>query len=385
MKIYISLFCYKPYGGLSRDMLNIAEKLKKNGHDVRIYTESWNGEYPNDIPVIELKNSKILNHAKVKEYSDHFKVVTSKEAPDLVVGFNRMPGLDVYFAADVCFAETLQSKCTSLWRKLYYLTRRVRVYLFFESEVFKKISETKVLFLDKRQYESYARFYHINKDKYYILPPNISEKNKPNYYTEYAKGEFRKLHGIKDNDLLLIHVGSDFKRKGLDRTIRAIANYKGSRIIKLLIIGEDKKDFYRQLARELNVENLIQFTGGLSDSSLAIASSDALIHPARQENTGTVIVEALATGVPVVVSHICGFSHYVTESGGGIVIENSPEGVFLQNELNKAIEKLSNPQTYNCIKNKAKKFADTVDRKNMHDIATKIIEEIWKKKCKIGS
>ena len=45
-----------------------------------------------------------------------------------------------------------------------------------------------------------------------------------------------------------------------------------------------------------------------------------LIHPAYNENTGTVLLEALVAGLPVLATAVCGYAHYIEEAEGGLVV-----------------------------------------------------------------
>ena len=123
------------------------------------------------------------------------------------------------------------------------------------------------------------------------------------------------------------------------------------------------------MARDLKIEDEVQFLGGLDDSSRLIASADLLIHPAREENTGTVIVEALASGVPVIVTENCGFSHYVRDTGGGEVISNSDSTLEIQRELNNKLLRFLNDKDFRqTCRNNAKKFSLSHRVKNMKDV-----------------
>ena len=106
---------------------------------------------------------------------------------------------------------------------------------------------------------------------------------------------------------------------------------------KLVVVGKDEETPFLALAAELKIKQNVIFTHGIPDASMLIAAADVLIHPARCENTGTVIVEALATGTPVIATATCGFSHYVKESQGGIVIADPDDRAFKQEELNEAV------------------------------------------------
>ncbi len=51
-----------------------------------------------------------------------------------------------------------------------------------------------------------------------------------------------------------------------------------------------------------------------------IAAADVLVHPSRKDVTGTVILEALANGLPIVTTEACGYAAHVIRAGAGIVI-----------------------------------------------------------------
>ena len=95
------------------------------------------------------------------------------------------------------------------------------------------------------------------------------------------------------------------------------------------------------------------------------------MHPAYHENTGTVIVEALVAGLPIIFSGICGYAHYVKEAECGIALSEP----FNQTEINQALEHLVSDDVYReqCIQ-KAKYFADHEDLYSMIERAADIIE-----------
>ncbi len=67
-----------------------------------------------------------------------------------------------------------------------------------------------------------------------------------------------------------------------------------------------------------------------------MAAADVLVHPARTETTGTVIIEAIANGLPVIASETCGFSSFVRQAKAGIVIEGEYEQRALIHALDAA-------------------------------------------------
>jgi UDP-glucose:(heptosyl)LPS alpha-1,3-glucosyltransferase len=51
-----------------------------------------------------------------------------------------------------------------------------------------------------------------------------------------------------------------------------------------------------------------------------MAAADLLVHPARLDTTGTVILEAIVNGLPVIATAVCGFSVHVSRADAGIVL-----------------------------------------------------------------
>lgn len=133
MKIAFCLYKYFPFGGLQRDFLRIALECQARGHQIRVYTMSWEGDRPVGFEIILVPIQGSTNHRRNMEFhkwvSSHLKMYPV----DRVVGFNKMPDLDFYYAADVCYAEKVEQEKGFF----YKLTARYKHYLQFEKAVFR--------------------------------------------------------------------------------------------------------------------------------------------------------------------------------------------------------------------------------------------------------
>jgi len=96
-----------------------------------------------------------------------------------------------------------------------------------------------------------------------------------------------------------------------------------------------------------------------------------MLHPAYMESGGIVLIEALVAGLPVIATDVCGFAHYVEDSGGGVVIE-SP---FSQSRLNEVVEQLVADDAFraSCAE-KGAAFGQTADVYHMAERAADLIE-----------
>jgi UDP-glucose:(heptosyl)LPS alpha-1,3-glucosyltransferase len=59
---------------------------------------------------------------------------------------------------------------------------------------------------------------------------------------------------------------------------------------------------------------------GRSDIPRFLLGADLLLHPAYNENTGTVLLEAVVAGLPVLTTAVCGYAHYIGDADAGVVV-----------------------------------------------------------------
>src|SRR5471030_3030038 len=102
MKLGFCLYKYFPYGGLQRDFLRIARTALAHGHTVDVYTMQWEGEYEPGLVVHTIPVEGMQNHTRRRHFVKKIQPLL-RDQYDLVVGFNKMPGLHVYYAADTCY------------------------------------------------------------------------------------------------------------------------------------------------------------------------------------------------------------------------------------------------------------------------------------------
>ncbi|HEX2943000.1 MAG TPA: glycosyltransferase family 4 protein [Rhodopila sp.] len=106
-----------------------------------------------------------------------------------------------------------------------------------------------------------------------------------------------------DGCFRLLFVGNLMERKGVSDLLRAYATQRmRSRNTHLTMAGGGPVDKYRALAKELGIADRVTFTGWVSqdDARTLMVNADALILPAYDEGLPLVILEALATGTPVI-------------------------------------------------------------------------------------
>ena len=327
MKIAFCLFKYSPYSGLSLDFLRILEECQKRGHEPYVFVSEWRGERPEGVEFTVLKPPKISlkfsNHAQNEQFHNKLQAELKKQAFDVVVGFNKMPGLDLYYGADSCYVGDKVPQ----YPAIYKLTRRYKGRYSFEQAVFGVKSQTLILSLSEQQKSEYQEHYFTPNKRFHLLPPTLDASFSPITDRVTQKEKLRAELGLPINNLLLMFIGSGFRTKGLARAITALAGLPIDlqQRSSLIVVGhDDDEKQYRKQADRVSVSQQVLFLGGRSRQEIPklLAAGDLMVHPAHNENTGTVLLEAIAAGLPVLATDVCGYAHHIKAAEAGIVLDS---------------------------------------------------------------
>ena len=370
VKLAFCLFKYFPYGGLQRDFMRIAKECVRRGHSVDVYTMQWDGELDPALAVTVIPVSGSQNRSRAKDFVKKFQSQIECKNYDLVVGFNKMPGLDVYYAADTCYQAKAQHQ-RGLW---YRFTPRYRHLVAYERAVFAADIPTRILLISKAQQAEFQRHYNTPDNRFDLLPPGIARDRIAPINAHKIRTELRTEFNIADHEFLLLMVGSGFKTKGLDRTLLAIAALPDDlkKRTHLIIIGQDHAEKFQRQAQRLAISKQIRFLGGRDDVPRFLLAADLLLHPAYNENTGTVLLEALVSGLPVITTDVCGYASYVNQADAGVVL-SSP---FQQAKFNKTLIDVLSSSPLTQWQQNALAFAQTADIYSMPERAADIIESL---------
>ena len=368
MQLAFVLYKYFPFGGLQRDFMRIALECQQRGHQIRVYTLIWEGDIPPGFEVLVAPVKAFFNHRRNEKLSAWMAEDLAKRPVDRLIGFNKMPGLDVYYAADGCFED----KAQNLRRSLYRNFGRYRHFAEYERAVFAKDAKTEILMISEVQQPLFIKHYDTPLQRFHLLPPGIAQDRRaPPNAAEIRQG-FRQEFNLADDDLLLVQIGSGFKTKGVDRSLKAVAALPTElkKRTRLFVIGQDDPKVFQLQSATLGLGDNVQFLKGRSDIPRFLLGADVLIHPAYNENTGTVLLEALVAGLPVLVSAVCGYAHYIAEADSGLVLDEP----FEQSQLNQYLARMLTDTAQRAAWGRnGLAFAETADLYSMPQHAADVI------------
>jgi UDP-glucose:(heptosyl)LPS alpha-1,3-glucosyltransferase len=151
------------------------------------------------------------------------------------------------------------------------------------------------------QFETY--YPHIRRIAQ-VIPPGVRiPASLPDQQTS------RRSVGWSLDSPWLLFVANDYQRKGLTTVLQALQTLP--REVQLAVVGQNRQQArFEALAINLGVASRVHFFGPRQDVEVLMSAADVLVHPTTEDSFGMVVLEAMAQGLPVVVSAAphCGLS-----------------------------------------------------------------------------
>jgi UDP-glucose:(heptosyl)LPS alpha-1,3-glucosyltransferase len=271
--------------------------------------------------------------------------IIEQESCDVVVSFGRMIELDVLRCGGGTHRGFLQRLGTEggvarrFWQKvsIYHRTllalerrqydgRRLQSIIAVSAEVKRDIMDN----------------YPVDGAKIAVLYNGVDlDRFHPAKRSEFG-ASVRARWDIPADAPLVLFVGSGFRRKGLDRLL-AIWNLPEVAQIYLLVVGSDARFGSYQARAAAIAPGRIIFAGRQDDIENYYAAADLVALPALQEAFGNVVLEALAAGVPVLVSRAVGAAEVLAGSVAGSVVERPDDAVELSSKLLALLRRAGDP------------------------------------------
>ena len=138
---------------------------------------------------------------------------------------------------------------------------------------------------------------------------------------DYDRSHIRSEFGFNDSDFVFVSIGELSVRKNHKVVIKAIEKIKNNNI-KYLIVGMgDEETRLKQLVNDLGVSNRVVFAGYRSDVYAILHSMDGFVFPSLQEGLPVALMEAMASGLPIVCSKIRGNIDLIDNGKGGFLYD----------------------------------------------------------------
>ncbi|MBU0480471.1 MAG: glycosyltransferase family 4 protein [Proteobacteria bacterium] len=315
LKIAVLVKSFVTSGGAERYAVEITTRLRRRGHDIHLFARRADTKYLDGIHFYKVPDKFTFSSAvnSVSFAMEASKLLENKTF-DVIHSHERA------YCQDVLTVHTFSYK-SGLY-KYNFIRRLDQKFLSYRSWIY--------LWLERRQMKTswLAAVSGVIKDdceKYYcrtknveIISPGVdTELFNPELTTGW-RDEARKEFGYRPDEMVVLFVGSEFKRKGLDLLLSAVGTG-----MKLMVVGRgDNLSFFEGLVQKYNLFEQVTFAGFVdNDIRRFYATADVVVLPSRSEAFGMTVLEAMACGLPSLTSKNTGAAAVITHGRDGFVFE----------------------------------------------------------------
>ena len=243
---------------------------------------------------------------------------------DLVQSHERIAGCDVYRAGDGVHRRWLEiRKSRGSWReKLAIGLNPYHAYVCrAERRMFEHPRLRAVICNSRMVRDEIRRAFRIAPEKLHVVYSGVDLSYFDLAQRAALREGARAELGLRPRDTMLLFVGSGFSRKGLDGALAGLAAAARPGL-RLVVVGKDREAArYTGMAGALGLAERVRFVGGRDDVRPLYAAADCFILPSRYDPFPNTALEALAMGLPVIVSSHCGAAEIVETGVNGWVCE----------------------------------------------------------------
>ncbi len=326
MKIAIIRQKFVLYGGAEQFVQGYVHQLAKAGHDIHIFAGQWT---PSNHPNIHLHHVPSFNlnaFTRTLSFAWFSARAIEKESFDIIQSHEKTWAQDVYRVGDGCHREWLEQRKHFLPAlKGFFLSCNPFHWLILklEKNLFESGRCRKFIAISQMVKDDILKHYHCSKENISVVYNGVDLiRFHPDNKNRYRQNIRREL-GIPENSVLILFVGSGFERKGLKSLLQA-TQYLCSEDWRLVIIGKGKWNKYLQQFAPENLRSQIVYKEPVPEIERHYSAADIFALPSIYEPFGNASLEALAAGLPVIITRHCGVANIIQHKQDGLIVE-SPE------------------------------------------------------------
>lgn len=328
MKIAIIRQRYNPYGGAERFVERALGALVEEGAEVSLITRSWAGASSGGFRLVECDPpySRWLGGraARDRSFAMAAQQAMRDGAYDITQAHERIPGCTLFRAGDGVHAAWLRHRARALGalgRLGQSLSGFHRYVLGAERDLFAHPALRGVICNSRMVADEISDFYAVDRDRLAVIYNGVDTTVFHPDLADRYRLSTRAAAGIPPEVPVLLYVGSGFERKGVPGLLAAFAALPDS-ATRLVVVGADRKlKAARTQAAGFGLADRVVFTGPLQDVRPWYGAADAFVLPTLYDPCPNAVLEALASGLPVLTSTTCGAKEWIVEGRNGCVVD----------------------------------------------------------------
>ncbi len=327
-------FCYESVlpsrGGCETYIADLARRLTADGHDVHLYARRWDmSALPASLRIHRVHVPRVPRFLRPWVFGAACRRALASANHQVTVGFDKLSGLDVLYPQGGLYAATTEH---NLLKYRHPLVRRVARWLKLVDP-----SHCSFLALDRYQYQRrpllvvaisemvrrhFEEYYHLDPANLRMVRIAIDLDRFDEHDRPRRRLEWRQQWGLSPEHTVALFAGMNYRLKGLEPLLRAVALMPAESPFRLLVAGSPDTATFERLARRLKIADRVRFVGYCADMRNCYFAADFFVHPTFYDPCSLVVMEALACGLPVITTRYNGAAEVMHPPREGFVLDD---------------------------------------------------------------
>jgi UDP-glucose:(heptosyl)LPS alpha-1,3-glucosyltransferase len=245
---------------------------------------------------------------------------------------------------------------------------------YIENAPYKKNDFCRIVAISDMVKRDVMRWHGVSEEKITVVYNGVDVEHFHPRNRQY-RDEMRRRHGIGD-EFVILFVSNNFRMKGLRHLITALGDLKKEKYtpFKFLVLGRDKKAPYVRLAKKMGISEEVVFAGSTNEPERYYGAADILVHPTFYDACSLTVLEALASGLPVITTASNGASGVLSHGEDGWVIRDMKNGDQLKRAIKYFLDDKVREQASNHGRGKAERHGNQLNFDQMMEAFRRAIK-----------
>ena len=315
MRIALLTRRFDPHGGgTERDLIVTAQCLRASGHQAVIFAHEVRGP-SKDFALHRVRGLSLGRTAALLSFAYQAPIAARRAGADLILSFARTIGADVIRSggsAHLSYVRAARRWRSALEWNAMRMSPYHRAQMFIERRGFTSPKLRVAIAVSNLVRDDLMREFRLPASKAVTLYNGVDLERFTPPRDDAERGKLRTSLGIADQVPIVAFVGSGWGRKGLKSLLAAWP--KVTRGAHLVVVGADQNArWYQREAHRHAIASRVHFVGALPEVTQIFHAVDAVALPSLFEPFGNVILEAMASGAPVLASAQSGATELLPE------------------------------------------------------------------------
>ena len=326
-------------GGTERVLYRTAEGLRDRGHEVHLFCLQFRVAIPQGVWGHRVPGIWWPRSARVLTFAMLAPKVIAKENCDVVMSFDRILSQDIFRSGGgprKVLLEKMKGH-SGLVRKLWYsMSLYHHLVVRIENLQVRNNQRGKIIVVCDQMKKEFIEVYGIPEERIVVIHNGVDASRFDPRRRLHEGKKVRAELKIPSEAPVVLFVGTGFRRKGLHRLLGLWGRHELPGVY-LLVVGHDARlSYYR---RRWSRHKKVIFAGPQEKVEDYYACADLLVLPAIQEAFGNVILEAMASGLPVVTVAGVGAMDHVNGALTDGILSNPDDPTELKTKILRMLDR----------------------------------------------